>query len=149
MIVTIALASSYMADITTCVNRTFAMTGVGFSIGLGYVAATFASGYFIEWFGFEASILFAAVCSIIIIIVVGIFLRESLKSENRTASLNVFIQLRAALDFYVTRRSQGHRQRAGNLSYISVPSYSVHLDISGKQTLKYFISSGSHFVGIQ
>ena len=141
----IALASSYVADVFTGKNRPFAITSIGVFISIGTITASFASGYFIESFGYATPVLVAAFINIIIMITVWIFLRESLTSKNRTASLNVFIQIRAALNFYFSKEKPGSSTtRWKFVIYLSAIILNV-LGNFGKINIEIFYQLGQPF----
>ena len=110
----VAVTCSYIADVTTDKNRSFAIAVLGFFIEAGITLATFISGYLIRWFGFAVPVAVSSVFGIISIILTWCCLSESLQDRNRVEGVHPFRQLRAALDFYITKEapeSKGKRWR--------------------------------------
>ncbi|KAK3093015.1 hypothetical protein FSP39_010055 [Pinctada imbricata] len=106
-VATVALSCSYIADVTNGKNRSFGIAVLGLFVGTGFLVATLVSGYLIKWFGFAIPMIVAGGFDVLVMLLLIFGVKESLKEENKAKSVNPLKQLRAALDFYVTKEKPG------------------------------------------
>lgn len=103
---------AYMADITAVNDkRSFAITMVEVSLGLGSFLGFLVSGYLIEWVGFQWTMLFSAGLLVIILIMVVFILPESMSyaagpsDRTKSSCSNVAKYTGSAVEFYFQKRS--------------------------------------------
>ena len=143
-IATVALGSAYIADITTCKNRSFAIAVLGISIGAGLMLSIFVSGYLISWFGFAVPLVVASACTITAIILVCCCVAESLRERYRAEGARPLRQLRAALDFYITKEATSKGKRWKFIIYITAFTL-ISLGIFGRKNIEIFYLIGLPF----
>ena len=144
-VASIALCGSYIADVTTGKNRSFAIAVLGFFVGVGIILSTFISGYLINWFGFAVPVVIASVFNIVAFTLTCCCLKESLQKTNRAEGVHPLRQLRAALDFYITKEIPGSKgERWKFIVYISA-FFLVSLGTIGKSNIEIFYQIGQPF----
>ena len=144
-VATVALSCSYIADVTTGKNRSFGIAVLGLFVGTGFLVATLVSGYFIKWFGFAIPIIVGGGFNIVAILALCCFVPESLKDENRAEGVNPLKQLRAALDFYITKEKPGSPGKRWKFIVYITAFNLITFGTLGKTNVEIFYQLGSPF----
>ena len=102
-ITSLALSLAYVADITSGKTRTFAIAIIEGFCGAGFLVSVFVSGFLIKSYGFVTPLLTTAGLSLFTLIIVVLFVPESLKKENIPKDYDVFKQIKTSIDFYTKK----------------------------------------------
>ena len=103
-ITSLALLFAYCADITSGKSRTFAIAIIEILCGGGFLVSVFISGFLIKSYGFVIPLLTTAGVALITLIIVLLFVPESLKKENIPKDYDIFKQIKSSMDFYTKKR---------------------------------------------
>ena len=144
-IATVALGSAYIADVTSSKNRSFAIAILGISVGAGLMLSIFVSGYLISWFGFAVPLVVASACTITAIILVCCCVAESLRERDRADGARPLRQIRAALDFYITKEATGSKGKRWKFIIYITAFTLISLGIFGRKNIEIFYLIGLPF----
>ncbi|XP_061182246.1 proton-coupled folate transporter-like [Saccostrea echinata] len=103
----LSVALSYVADITEPGdNRVFLLVIIEVCAGVGGLVGSLSSGYLIRALGFTISTLISTICVFLSVLIIGLFLPESLPHEVKLISkrLQICDKLKGVTTFYTSNR---------------------------------------------
>ncbi|XP_062567328.1 proton-coupled folate transporter-like [Saccostrea cucullata] len=133
----LSVALSYVADITEPGDsRIFLLVIIEVSAGVGGLIGSLSSGYLIRTFGFTISALISTICVFLSILIMGLFLPESLPHEIKSKSkrLQFCDKLKGLTTFYTSNRYGKGTQWRYVFSILIV--ICVHLGTQGKSSVE-------------